>query len=92
MDPYIDLLLALEEGGRSTSEIAEMAGLPPADAHRALLRMRDAGFLTLRSGDSYDHDHWSMTGFGRRFLTQGFDEVFKRSLAENWGGGSDSAS
>jgi len=77
---YLEVLLALDDGGNNVAEIAEMTGLQQRDVTRRLESLERSKFIQRRTNELY-----ALTKEGRRVLKLGFDEYFKRVLYQKLG-------
>lgn len=77
---YLEVLLALDDGGDNVAEIAEMTGLQQRDVTRRLESLEESKFIHRSANDA-----WGLTKEGRRILKLGFDEYFKRVLYQKLG-------
>ena len=92
LDAYLDILLALDEGDVTIPTIARATGRSEADTFDAVDALQRCGFVDHPGRVPSGTDAFGITPMGKRLLRVGYDELFRRTLAERLGGSPESAS
>lgn len=95
MDGYLTVLMVVDDGEHSVSQVAGATGLSERDALERLHRLESSGFLSAPAGrrnGSRAAAGYVVSTLGKQLIRLAFDEIYKRDLAEQLGGLDDHAS